>query len=319
METKKENNLQFSFRPTLLVGIGGVGCRIAASVYQMARQSNMLDRSRLSILGFDTDENDYLKLLDSKQMDHRNLILTSPARPVWEILTTEHFQVDEWFVPLDSLTTELRQMNLRNGAGQIRMFSRLAFFTAMTNPDLERKILEAVNHLTRPLGSAQDQPYMGTVNILVAGTLAGGTGSGMFLQTSLYLQNLLKDRGCQTEVRGLFLLPDVLIHAANIPANQIENIRANGFAALRELHAILLYTANRSAVPINFTYAPPELALRPDMLPFKNITLIDYENQIGGHLDGGLDTYIHLEKCMFPSRFSDPFPIPPGIRTRPPR
>lgn len=287
-------NLQFAFRPTLLVGIGGVGCRIAASVYGMARKSNMLEQCRLSIIGFDTDENDYMKLMASQQMGSRSLILTSPARPVWNVLSTEYPHVSDWFTPLDSLTTELRQMNLRNGAGQIRMFSRLAFFTAMKDPDLKRRILWAVEHLTKPSSLAGDQPYSGTVNVLVTGTLAGGTGSGMFLQTALYLQKLLTDRGCQSEIRGLFLLPDVMIHAANIPANQIENVRSNGFSALRELHAILLQTANRSPVPVNFNYAPPNLSLKTGMLPFKNITLIDYENQIGGHLDGGLATYIHL-------------------------
>ncbi len=281
------------FRPTLLVGLGGVGCEIAAHVLDMAEKNGMLERCRVAILGFDTDENDIRKMLSARRMPSRNLIRTSPTRTVGEVLLGYRNEVDSWFVPFDSLTTEIRQLSLHNGAGQVRMLSRLAFYSELKNAATRSRLARAFDAITRPSGSPDLPAFEGLVNVMFVGTLAGGTGSGMFLQAALYINHLLVNKGCQPDIRGLFLLPDVMVSAANLQANQIESVRANGYAALRELHGILLQTADRSPVQVEFVFAPGK-RLKKDALPFKSITLIDYENQGGGTLDGGLPSYINL-------------------------
>ncbi|MFZ7111971.1 MAG: tubulin-like doman-containing protein [Desulfatiglandales bacterium] len=281
------------FRPTLLVGIGGVGCQIASNVLDMAKKSGMLERCGVAVLGFDTDQNDIDTMVDKKMMDERNLICTSPNRNVWEVLMSYSHNIEKWFVPLDELAVEIRQMSLHNGAGQIRMLSRLAFYSSLKDTALESRLKQTVEDLTKMRGSAGQPVFKGPMNVMFVGTLAGGTGSGMFLQAALYLKKLLEDQGCQPDMRGLFLLPDIMVHAANLPSNQIEPVRANAYAALRELHGILLQTAGRVPIQVQFEYAP-NYNLVKHSLPFKNITLIDFENQNGGNLDGGLSTYISL-------------------------
>ena len=46
------------FRPTLLVGLGGTGCRIAENVYARALATGAGLQGRIQVIGFDTDEND---------------------------------------------------------------------------------------------------------------------------------------------------------------------------------------------------------------------------------------------------------------------
>jgi hypothetical protein len=292
MAKESNGSTPYVFRPTLLVGIGGVGCRIAASVYEMAEQREMLTRCRLSILGFDTDAEDIAKLLASTGIPERNIIQTSRPMTVWATLLNNQEVLNDWFVPRECLATETRQMNLIKGACQIRMLSRLALYNCFKDNAIEGDLAQAVEKLNIHAQDTVRGQYKGTVNVLITGTLAGGTGSGMFLQTALYLRHFLQAMGCTPEIRGLFLLPDVIVHAFGINPREINSVRSNGYAALRELHAIFVETSNRTVIPVDFTYAP-ERSLKDDFIPFMNVTLIDYENQRGGVL-GGDKTYIEL-------------------------
>ncbi len=281
----------YNFRPTLLVGLGGIGSQIATLVHDIVKKNNLMDQHRLAILGFDTDENDIGDLLNSSHMNNRHLIRTSPEQTVWNVLAQGDPEVEEWFVKPESLTTEIRQMWLHDGAGQIRMLSRLAFHEALKDATVQGDIRQAIEVLTGPSDKAGISIHEGKINVLLVGTLAGGTGSGMFLQTALHLHDELIARGAIPEIRGVFLLPDVLVNTGRIPSNQILNVRANGYAALRELHGMLLTATGRASRSVEFMYKKGA-RLSLDKLPFKSITLIDYENQKGGQLQGGLEAYL---------------------------
>lgn len=273
-----------ALKPTLLVGVGGTGCEIADRVYAMARQHAALASNRISILGFDTDDND---LRRHRHLTERQLIRTSTATTVFQLLCTQHARIENWFVPESELTTEIRQMNLLAGAGQLRMLSRLAFQTALADPGVNADIDNALNGLATHDGQTA---FQGHVNVLIVGSLAGGTGSGMFLQTALLLNRKLREKGFHPETRGLFLLPDIFVQAARLPVQQIASVKANGYAALRELNALILHTARRSPLPVQFEYLPGQEP-SVDEPPFASVTLLDYENLYGGNLGRNLGAY----------------------------
>lgn len=274
-------------RPTLLVGVGGIGCWLADRVYAMSTEVGVAETSRIAILGFDTDEN-ALHELDHLKSDQ--LVRTSTADTVFTVLGRHGERMDKWFVDDDQLVSEIRQMVLLDGAGQIRMLSRMAFDAALQDVRTLSKIENAIGAIATQDNQSE---FAGRINVLVVGSLAGGTGSGMFLQTALLLGAMLRARGITPEVRGLFLLPDVLARAARIAADQIPFIRANGYAALKELHAIGMQTRARSDRPVEFEYVTDHV-LKRDGVPFTSVVLMDYEGQTGSNMGHGLDAYREL-------------------------
>ncbi|MCP5420868.1 MAG: hypothetical protein H6970_09360 [Gammaproteobacteria bacterium] len=273
-----------NLKPTLLVGVGGTGCEIADRVYAMAKANQVLTSNRINILGFDTDDNDIRR---HPHLSGRQLIRTSTPNTVFELLYSHHGQIDGWFVDDRDLTAEIRQMNLMDGAGQMRMLSRLAFQTALKDARIRADIDNALSGLATHDGQTA---FEGQVNVLMVGSLAGGTGSGMFLQAALLLGQKLREMGFSPEIRGLFLLPDIFVQAARLPVQQIPSVLANGYAALLELNAILLQTAGRSPLPVKFEYVPGH-DLQPDGMPFVSVVLLDYENTRGGNLGRNLKAY----------------------------
>lgn len=280
-------NQNIALRPTLLVGVGGTGCEIADRVYSIAVREGHGDNRRLSILGFDTDDNDIKR---HRHLSDKQLIRTSTNHTVYQILDFHGDALQSWFVDDEDLTTEIRQMHLMDGAGQLRMMSRLAFQTAMDDVRTVSRLENALNALIAHDGQTL---FEGQVNVMLVGSLAGGTGAGMFLQTALLLAALLRDKGITPELRGLFLLPDVFVHAAKLPAGQVSNVYANGYAALRELNAIMLQTAEHSPIPVEFEFVRGRRLLKGG-LPFKSVVLLDYENARGGNLGSNFPAYKNM-------------------------
>ena len=110
------------------------------------------------------------------------------------------------------------------GAGGMRSFGRLALWSMPSNgqdlhmSQLEREIRSAFQRL------GNDQ----SVHVYIVSSLAGGTGSGTFIDVA-YLTRFCIDPNFQHSVRiyGLFLLPPSF--------GQNERMLANGYACLRDL------------------------------------------------------------------------------------
>ena len=107
--------------PTLILGIGGIGCRIAANINDLLRPE---DREHIAIVGMDTNVNDLA------QLANRGIrtIQTSDDRTVGEYLQM-HPEYMSWF-PVNQFTVS---RGMLNGAGQIRAISRLAALAAEEN------------------------------------------------------------------------------------------------------------------------------------------------------------------------------------------
>ena len=278
--------------PTLVVGVGGIGCWIADRVYSKAQEAGLTSGNRIVILGFDTDEN---ALGNLRHLQAGQLVRTSTADTVFNILRRRRRDLEDWFVPDDQLTTEIRQMTLLDGAGAIRMLSRLAFDEALRDDEIGPRLRSVVGSIAT---QNNRDIFEGRVNVLMVGSIAGGTGSGMFLQAALMLGDILRDLGITPEVRGLFLLPDVVVNGARIAKKQIPGVRANAYAALKELNAVTRHTTALGATggrarPVSFEYAPGQ-KLKDDGRPFTSVVLLDYEQTRGSNLGHNFDAYREL-------------------------
>ena len=108
-----------------------------------------------------------------------------------------------------------------------------------------------------------DQTEYG-VRVIIVTSLAGGTGSGMFLQIALYLREMLRKKLQHHNIliRGAFLMPDVLVKTRTVSGKEFETVQANGYASLKELHAITLGStgelSKRGGVTIELEYRPDQ-------------------------------------------------------------
>ncbi|MBQ8145370.1 MAG: hypothetical protein IJ039_01170 [Clostridia bacterium] len=214
---------------TLLLGLGGMGGRIVNNVMTELREDNIeINESEFCCAVFDTNTED-MDLLDATK-NGIHIIPTSKDKTINSYIKLyEKNNINDW-MPTSTL---LRHEEMRWGTSQIRAMSRLAFYDVIQNRD----ILELEREIEKLLGGHDEN----CINVTIVSSLAGGTGSGMLIQTALWLRNLLEDRNCTVTIRGILVLPEALIKCVRQVGNDErmrEKIRANAYATIRELNAI---------------------------------------------------------------------------------
>ena len=277
--------VQMSDVPTILIGLGGIGSRVVDRIYDSIPEK---ERERVIVHAFDTDINGIrtMKSLKGK------ITQTSTDLTVGQYLHKTNESVKEWF-PYEQSILDRKQMT--SGAGQIRAVSRLAYRSAME----DGKLQNIENEITK-LFKAQGQNQKDNVRVLIVSSLAGGTGSGIFVQTAFYLREFLHAKFKKDVlVRGAFLLPDTLILSGVIDSQEKENVMANGYACLKELDAFVKNSSKTSAkgenrkMSLKLEYRPDQEddLITPDQRCYDFAFLFDFENTEGENL-GAFDNYL---------------------------
>jgi len=121
----------------------------------------------------------------------------------------------------------------KHGCGQTRPWGRLAFFQHYTRI---REQLRTILTGLRAADVGKDAARIGVndlntarVQVFVVFSVAGGTGSGLFLDTAFLLQDLAQELGIVVNAEALILLPEVF---SNDPTHRVF---ANAYAALMEI------------------------------------------------------------------------------------
>ena len=274
--------------PTLLIGLGGVGGRIAYEVWKKVPEAS---REFVGIHIFDTDSNpdsglgkkEYKPLWDARMITQ-----TSPPMMVKECYLSHQAstQVGRWFPYGDAIG----QQPMTEGASQVRSVSRLALLDTMVRGNM-RELDATIEKLlvVRP------QQGIAAFHVLIADTLAGGTGSGMFLQVALYIRQYLEAMRGRTNVviRNVSLLPGLFVQTGdfkNEPQKQ-QNVLANGYAAIKELDGLIVARneslsseAKKFVFSLELEYLPnnkdaAHVGLGPS--PYETIFLFDHVNSNG--------------------------------------
>lgn len=281
------------FRPTILVGVGGTGIKIADRVYQMTLEQQDWFGDRLTVMGLDTDENDMRQV---RSMERRRVHKLSSNDRVYQLLDKHPAAEASWFGPRSRLPHEILNMTLLDGAAQIRLLTRLALQHQLWvgGSQQSRLSLELGAEIGRIAALNSRTKFDGAINIMMVGSLAGATGSGSFIALALLLGDLCRDRSIAADVHGLFLMPDVYVRGGSMLTSQIDNVMANSYAALKELNAINLLAGQRGDyIEFDYEYAPGRRIV-PGGFPFRTVSLIDYENTKGSNLGRNLDSYFAM-------------------------
>ncbi len=282
--------------PTLLVGLGGIGSSIAQQAYNRIPPEQ---RRRVVIHLLDTDVSD-LKRFEAMGHTRRTTHLGS-VHTVEEHLL--HYpDMEAWFPrhPVVSPKVTIQ------GAGQIRAVSRMAFTQLLRDPVKVEGLEHAVNELSK-LDIDNSEAFL--PRVMLVNSLAGGTGAGCFIQTALFLRQLIKsrfNRAASPLVRGFFVLPDVLTLTRAITNTQeVERIRANAQACLKELEAIV-GAVNGETEPLKLEYYTDHQQAQPvtGSPALEYSFLFDYQNTKGLTLDNLGDYIAQVGRCLHAALFS---------------
>ncbi|MEU8053004.1 tubulin-like doman-containing protein [Micromonospora haikouensis] len=244
--------------PALVIGLGGTGSIAAAHLkHRLAVEQRWQDLRRDPGAPERTQGRPYdwpvlLRALDvdrrtrpqvdgvSLDADTEDLYLDGSVRSMIDkvrqgrdVAREFYPTVVPWFGPQDA--REIRDDEalsfLVEGAGQIRSFGRLAFFSDVLGATPVTKRLEdALDQLT--LVDADTMP-----NIYVVSSTAGGTGAGILLDVLAYLQKLRHEHGGGFTVTLFCVLSGAFRRRLDGP--QRTRSEANGYALLRELDRLM--------------------------------------------------------------------------------
>ncbi len=289
--------------PTLVIGIGGTGKEVLLRLRRriVERFGSLSVLPFLQFMHLDTDTTaaayEQYNLRGGDDPLHHEV----QFKPIERIdLTIEggtgkyidhinHYpQIRRWF-PTGGKIAGLG--NLGEGAGQVRMASRLGFFHLPNFTRIAGR-LEQCRGLLRDAAIPQRTARLGFefnpegMNVFIVASLAGGTGSGTFLDLAFLVQRYFPN----ADRVGILLLPSFFNDYAGG-----ERVRANGYAALMELnhyafgHSFLADWDGSRAESI-----PPP--------PFSTTYLIDGVNEAGlviGSSGKEFDAYRMVAEILF--------------------
>lgn len=289
--------------PTLLIGLGGTGKEVLLRFRRLIveRYGSLDALPFLQYIHLDTDGTANAREQYDRKSGDDPLAEAVSFDPVERVdLTidggtgkyTEHLNahphLKRWF-PASGKVAHLG--NLGGGAGQIRLASRLGLYHAPNFARLKARLDQVRGRLQDPaiLSRAAklgfDFDSTGTT-IYVVCSLAGGTGSGTFLDLGFLLQRFFPS----AERVGILLLPSFFHDYAGG-----ERVKANGYAALMELNH---YSFGHKFLA-DWDGSNPEYLSPP---PFTHTYLLDSTNEarfVIGSSGKEYDAYQMIAETLF--------------------
>ena len=214
--------------PSIIIGAGGIGSSICARVAEMM-PANAPDRHQTRFVVMDTDVNTIREI--QRKGFRGTAICLSNNMTVGKCKDLMRDQIADWYPQGETFNKK----SMTEGAGQQRAISRLALEYSLREGKL-RPLHRVINELHEISLQHSSQP----ITFYIISSLAGGTGSGIVLPLSLYLNRYVvqKQGDALSSCKGFFLLSNVLEESVD-SALEVQSLDANSYAALKELSAFM--------------------------------------------------------------------------------
>ena len=232
-------------RQILLLGIGQSGCTVAELF------SNKLNKDGSVVHAFsvDTDERTLSKTSSSSVISMTN---EGSLYSVVEELGAE--KISSWF-PCDwenDHSDFIKNLDMKTGSNLWRMKAFLSFAAYLSN---KKNVERLHNELKSIVKSCKDDDE---IELHTVASLAGGTGSGLFLPFVLYIKKYIKSIGGRiSSSSAILVMPGVYENCFS--AEQRVKSFSNAYSAMRELNAVDRTVSfepseneNNSYIPIDF-------------------------------------------------------------------
>ena len=283
---------------TLFVGLGGTGVRAILRAKQCFVDAYGEVPPMVTFLAIDTDKAIKDWSVQSRkgkhvQLTENEICFCSINGSALEIYHTNPGKF-QWIPKknVDFLS------NLKNeGAGQVRSNGR---FLARYNASLiTSRINSCVSKIAEPLPldckftyDLNDQGEEHPTKVLIVGSVAGGTGSGTFMDVLVLIAKALRDSGRNFSIRPWLVLPDVFRNMAPGPAS--SSVYQNAYGAIRELD-YLYHLPKSNTTPIDFGF--DVVNFLPEGI--RNAYIINSTNNSGITFQNINDIADTIGRCMF--------------------
>jgi hypothetical protein len=312
--SERKQDKIIELRPTLFIGIGGTGMQVLMRVRRRilntlwggagnrTRIEGLADFPIAQFIHFDLDNGAVIESGESQAKDLQfDQVKFTDDDKVAESFDMDKYSRDEdslekyphikeWLPLTPQRIRELR-FDMSSGAGQIRAVSRLYFFDKYAKIRdkirLKLKALKAGLSHERQLAELGLRMETNRFRIVIVGSVAGGTGSGSFLDMGLLARWLARSEVGAADVELMLFLP-----TGYTKANK-DRVEANGYAALMELESAMM--GNKGYVGRWDAYDRPELTREP----YSEVYLIDSGNLAQQHTKEVSDVYHMVADSLF--------------------
>lgn len=261
--------------PLLLIGLGGSGAEVVKRVKLRAGWLGLKNSVRFLVADTDPGAVKGKNGLPDLE-DHEFAFLNNAqAKIILDNLDLNESASERMGLDEPDIATQLRDFTrvAQDGAGQVPRNATLKLFGSMTL--FRNKLREAISHLNRRWAQLQLPNVQGqTFSTIVVGSVCGGTGAGMLLDTACFLENELYNH--ESQLMAILFMPEVFDFDTRGKKDDYERMRANAYATLRELDFFRTALAHRNGVNLGRDIKTPQ----QDM--FKSVSLvsrIDANNQ----------------------------------------
>lgn len=277
--------------PTLIIGIGGAGGEI---LLELSKRTSFEEKKNIGFVVMDTDVNSLKKLRERGYSGE--IIATSTNTTVGYALSKNTYARDNWF-PINSV---LNRKTLTEGAGQARAISRLAFDSLISSERI-RPLYDSIEKLHQIKGEELKQ----SLRVMIVGSLAGGTGSGMLLYLGMHIRNYMKEYYSTdaVDIRGFFLSAEIF--KSNIEEQkELMTLMANSYATLKELNAFFMKADNlltkkyTSLIFDGLEYETKKIK-EYNSLPYDFCFIYDYISMSNENLGQKSNYIVHAAKCIY--------------------
>lgn len=211
-------------RPTLLIGVGGSGHRIALCL-KRAYGDNMPEHVKILVLDSAHEDLRIKKNGQEWRLEPGNELIYIGDVSVAAIMRNQ----DRLSVLRETFAESLQRLprvTYRDGVAGNRTAGRLTFH--YHESAVERTLAAQLRELARHEGAASETLAQSSgLNIAIFGSACGGQGSGAITDLGYLLRELLAELGQladNSRITGLFLLPDAFPGVSNpyLEANTVE-------------------------------------------------------------------------------------------------
>lgn len=286
-------------RPAIVIGLGGTGQWVLTFLKkELLEIGNGSIPPGVKLLSFDTTSQTTAAAGQSNQQRNEQRVSAGAVEltegtefiPIGdnilqlagEISRNEHAHL-QWF-PASSYIGKLptAAFNTKEGSGQIRQMGRISIFRDLSAPR-NSKVLSFLRQALQDLNKQGNINRDRQLEVLVIGSLAGGTGAGMLVDIPLLIRAQAASLSIKNYiVRGFFVLPRAFVQAG---LGEDQDMLARAFAAWRELDRFMIVSERFGQRQIKYHGGDQSLWITVDRRVYDVSYMVDPARQTATSLD----------------------------------
>ncbi len=275
-------------RPALIIGLGGTGQWVLTFLKkELIESNNGVMPQEIKLLAFDTLKHPSVckdtyaaekchkragavELADQIEYFH----IGADLLPLLKQIEAGNLPHLEWVKSYSTVARlPITSLLCNDGVGAIRYLGRLCLFNDAQNRAVS-KIIATISSALREIN--QQHPYINChdrLEIIIVGSLAGGTGSATLADMALLCRKLAENAfGGNIIISGFIVSPRAFTQGGGTHA---DSILANSFAAWRELDRLMITHSKYGSNCIQYGASNSSLTLKIERRLFDVTYIID--------------------------------------------